>query len=273
MFTYPYVYAAFSSLGTNKVEPTDLYNVINANIPGLFDIGLSATAVSFVFDREISASEKLLLDGYVASHKGTDPSSESSILKDEEGAQAVRLKKSSWHLNFQQRHIRLTTSTGDVVDQNAFGVPFGDCYLEFYELVDGALTKMATPTQQDLDGRCVHTRMVFDPDYELELDKCWLSVPHVLDGADDDAWSAGAVMAHDLPYAFHISGAVPLKFFKGDTAAQFELLSIGGDIEVMQIKPNYLAGNPVPGGHKLALCFNHPAGAKSEFLVSFSHYR
>jgi len=86
MSLYSYDWSLFIALNGNKFEPSKLYEVINANIPGLQNIIPSSTGATFQFASDLDANQKLLLDSYVTSHTGISPLQEGDFVKNSKGA-------------------------------------------------------------------------------------------------------------------------------------------------------------------------------------------
>jgi hypothetical protein len=150
----------------------------SAIVPALDAINTDSDVLEILFTGVLSAPEETILIALVGAHDGIPvpvikaPTDVNIMDKDSDTAGIKVTTKYAPDGFYQRLHeIEFTTATvdGAIHDKNAANQDTGFSTCDFYEDVNGVETLMVSPTQLDLDTKCIRTDYKFMPNVDFMI--------------------------------------------------------------------------------------------------------
>lgn len=200
----------------------------------------------------------------VAIHETIDTSIQQVDTKqqiDTESAPLTRLKYAPKGWTYQAHFIEIKTSSmGGVYSSTKEGTAVGFSSLKFYQ-ADG--TEIISGLQTDIDTLCVHTRIIWEPIYSIEVISG--SITNLNETTQDvRMWATAAPhipAEHGGTKAF-IQGGLNLKFLPAKIALRTDGRA-----------SKFIALDIVNYSHRWHFDFKHPAGLKHDILLLLEFYK
>ena len=182
---------------------------------------------------------------------------------------------------YQRLHeVEFTTSTvgGDLHDKDVNNVDTGWSSIDFYEDIAGVETLMVSPTQGDLDTKCIRTDYKFMPDVDYMI-KSGVMSHQEIPATEIYMWG----MMLDVDPSLNVYGIFPIEVLSGGMAMSFVPARETVGLKGVNGTLLYYAGVMTPDGlfalppglgtNRIRYVMRHEAGHKHRFQSIYEIFR
>jgi len=284
-----YNYSIASDTKNAVINPSDLMSEISQSsiAKSLEQLFTDEDVITIKFGAALSTSEETALDAVMGAHEG-NPTDETIIPQEvhivdtstETGGIKVTNKfaPDGW---LQRLHeIEFTTSTegGAIHDKDHTNADTGWSGVEFYEDISGVETLMVSPTQSDLDSKCIRTDFKWMPDTDYMI---LSGVVSQIDIPTDDVYFWGMFL--DVDPALNVYGVFPVEVLGGGMNMKYIASRDRVGLKGVSGSKVYYAGVDAPTGfaalpegmgtNRIRYIFRHSAGLKHRIQSIFEIFR
>lgn len=188
---------------------------------------------------------------------------------------------------YQRLHeIEFTTSTvgGAIHDKDMNNVDTGYSSCDFFEDVAGVETLMVSPTQTDLDTKCIRTDYKFMPDVDYMVKSGVVTHQEIIDiGVKGEIYMWGSML--DVDPSLNAFGLFPIEVLGGGMAMSFVnartpvgLKGVNGTMLYHAAVTNPAGGDPIAmppglGTNRIKFVMRHNVGVKHRFQAIFEIFK
>lgn len=289
MATYTYSIAT-DTAGAKLYSPTLKGSIVDSTITTAFNrIDSEGDTLNVVFDGDLTTEENTTLDSLVSLHDGSTPADQTvtqnvHIVDSDNDTAAIPVTTKFAPDGFYQRlhEIEFTTSTvdGAIHDKDHNNLDTGWSSCDFYEDIAGTETLMVSPTQNDLDSKCIRTDYKFMPLVDYMVMSGVISHQTI---PTSEVYMWGIML--DVDPALNAYGIFPIEVLGGGMAMTFVkereqvgLRGVNGSMLHYSAVSNPSGGDPIVlppglGTNRIRFMMRHDLGFKHRFQAIFEIFR
>jgi len=249
-------------------------------------INYFGTALDVFFKAALSAGEETVLGDLVTAHTG-EPLVENeiktvSIAQSDSDTGGIKITSKFAPDGWLQRihEIEFTTSIlgGAIHDKDYTNQDTGWSYVSFYENIAGVETLMESPTQSDLDTKCIRTDFSWMPDVDYMI---LSGVVSQLEIPSDEVYFWGMFL--DVDPALNAYGIFPIEVLGGGMNMRYVESRDRVGLKGVSGSNVYYAGVMSPNGfvdlppglgtNRIRYIFRHPLGLNHRIQSIFEIFR
>ena len=288
-----YSYSIATDTANAKVSTSKLSTEISDSsiILTVNRIDTEGDVLKVVFDSTLESGDETTLNGLVSGHDGApivvsiEPLSVTISDKDGDTLGIPVTTRFSPDGFYQRLHeVEFTTSTegGDLHDRDIDNLDTGWSSVDFYEDIAGVETLMASPTQVDLDTKCIRTDFRFMPDLDYMVKSGVISHQELIDvDLNGEIYMWGKML--DVDSSLNAFGIFPITVLSGGMAMSFvnprDPVGLKGVNGSMLYYGGVMSGDTfIPTGdgngtNRITFLMRHNAGIKQRFQAIFEIFR
>jgi len=241
--------------------------------------------VTIVFKDDLTAGDLVILDALVATHEGIPVPVEVeqvSIAQSDSDTGGISVTNKFAPDGWLQRlhEIEFTTATvgGAIHDKDYTNQDTGWSSVSFYENIAGVETLMESPTQSDLDTKCIRTDFSWMPDVDYMI---LSGVVSQLEIPSDEVYFWGMFL--DVDPALNAYGIFPIEVLGGGMNMRYVESRDRVGLKGVSGSNVYYAGVMSPNGfvdlppglgtNRIRYIFRHPLGLNHRIQSIFEIFR
>ncbi len=284
-----HLYSIASDTLNSAVYSPSLEDAIVASsiAPSLDRIDTNGDELKIVFTSALSSEEITTLASLVSAHDGIQPEpvvapQEVQVVDTDGDTGAIKVTNNFAPPGYYQRlhEIEFTTSITDgaIHDKDENDVDHNWSSVAHYEDISGTETLMVSPTQADLDARCIRTDFRFMPDVDFMI-KSGTIAHNEIPASEVYVW--GTML--DTEPALQAMGINPIVVLDGGLAMTFVaprtpvgLRGVNGSLLFhagVNTPTGFVATPPGLGTNRIKFICRHSAGFQHRFQAIFEIFR